>query len=167
MQELRNEYSLSALERVGLLPNYTLLDDAVTLTATLWTRGEDDEFFVEQFEYQRGGSVALREFAPGNSFYAGGHRHVIDALDIGTPSQPLYESWRLCPDCGFGVIDGEQAPAHCPRCASNMFADVGTCSTMLRLRAAYAANSEERARVYDEDDDRRREHFSTITTRRR
>src|SRR5690606_35905945 len=39
----RDEYPLSALERLGLLPNYTLAGDTVTLTATLWSRSSDGD----------------------------------------------------------------------------------------------------------------------------
>ncbi len=161
LREHRNEYTLSALERLGVLPNYTLLDDGATLTATTWSRGDDGQYETETIEYTRAASLAIRELAPGNSFYAAGHRHVIDALEIGSAAEPLYETWRLCPDCGYGQIEtvGDQAPATCPRCAAPGIGDMGALHVMLRFKTALASSSEEDARVYDEDDDRRRERY--------
>ncbi len=160
----RNDYSLSALERLGVLPNYTLLDDGATLKVSLWSTTDSGEFESTEEEFVRGGSLAVSEFAPGNSFYALGHRHVIDALEIGTADELLYVPWRLCPECGFGTNEVDKPLEVCPRCAPTSLADVSTSHSMLRLTTAYAANSEERARVYDEDDDRKRERFEIIQT---
>ncbi len=165
LNDHRTEYTLSALERLGLLPNYTLVDDAITLAASMWSRGDDGDYQTDLFEYRRSGRLAIREFAPGNSFYAGGHRHIVDALEIGSAQEPLYETWRLCPDCGYAEI--EQAgdpPTVCTRCAGTGIADTGARHLMLRLRTALASGSEEAARVFDDSDDRRRARYDVITT---
>ena len=163
LREHRNEYPLSALERLGVLPNYMLVDDTVQLAATLWTRDGDD-FQTEVIEYARPGRVAIREFAPGNSFYAGGHRHLVDALEIGAAQEPLYERWRLCPDCAYADIEpAGAAPTSCPRCSGGGIADTGARFWVLRLRTALSSGSEEGARVYDEDDERQREAYEVIT----
>jgi len=161
----RNEYTLSALERLGVLPNYTLVDDAATLVATMWSRDDDGRYETETIEYTRSASIAIHELAPGNSFYAGGHRHVVDALEIGSAAEPLYESWRLCSECGFGRVEtiGDLTPVSCPRCAAPGISDTGARHTMLRFRTALSSSSEEAARVYDEDDDRRRERYDVVT----
>lgn len=165
LREHRNEYTLSALERLGLLPNYTLLDDATTLKATMWWRNDDGDYQTETVDYARAGHLAIRELAPGNSFYASGHKHSIDAVEMGTADEPLYEHWRLCPECGFGSIESEgDSISICPRCGGVHIADVGARHTLLRLRTVLASSSEESARVYDESDERMREHYETITT---
>lgn len=167
LREHRNEYPLSALERLGVLPNYTLVDDAITLSATLWARTKSaagDEYHTEIVEYARSGRVAIQEFAPGNSFYAGGHRHYIDALEIGVAQEPLYETWRICPDCAYAAIEvSGETPTGCARCGGAGIADIGSRHTLLRLRKALASGSEESARVYDETDDRTRESYEIIT----
>jgi hypothetical protein len=162
LNEHREEYSLSGLERLRLLPNFMLLDDTITLDASMWSRDEAGEFHTEVVEYQRGGRRGIIELAPGNSFYAAGHRHVIDALEIGTADAPAYETWRLCPDCGYGAIDEGSAPAECVRCRSKRIADTGAKHQMLRLKRSYASGSEEGARVYDESDQRRRERYDDV-----
>ncbi len=165
IEKNRGEYVLTALERLSVLPNYTLTDDGTTLEATTWGRDNDGDYEVTQIEYKRTARLALREFAPGNSFYAGGHRHIIDALEIGSADEPLFESWRLCPDCGYGTIESEgEIPKFCPRCGATTLADVGSRHRLLRLSTAYASGSEESARVYDESDERRREAYEIITT---
>ena len=94
----------SALERLGLLPNYTLVDDAATLNASLWWK-DDDGFHSEETRVRperrgrdhrvRAGQRFLRRRAPAT----------IDALDVGTASEPQYETWRLCPECGYGAVE--------------------------------------------------------------
>ena len=166
LREETNKYTFSELEALSVLPNYTLIDDATKLTATMWSQSDTGEFEIDKYEYSRASALAVREFAPSNWFYAGGHRHVVDALEIGTAEQPLYETWRLCPDCGYGVIDiddGEK-PESCPRCSSKAIVDTGTLQTMLKLRRSFASSSEEAARVYDERDERQRVFYDVITT---
>ncbi len=163
LHQLRREYSLSALERLGLLPNYSLIDDAVTLTATTWSKAGDGGYETDIVEYKRAGRLAIKEFAPGNWFYAAGHRHVIDALEVGSAQEPLYEAWRLCPECGYGTLDVEnETQGVCPRCSSQGMADTGSRHMMLRLRSALAGSSEEAARVYDEADERQSRSYSMV-----
>ncbi len=113
-------------------------------SATMWSQ-TDDGYETDLVEYKRSARRAITEFAPANSFYAGGHRHHIDALEIGSAQEPLYETWRLCPDCGFGTIELEgDPPTVCPRCAGQGIADTGRRYTLLRMRTALANGSEER-----------------------
>ena len=166
LHEHRNEYPLSALERLGLLPNYTLAGDTVTLTSTMWSAptADGDEFRSEAVELTRPGIRAITELAPGNTFYAGGHRHRIDALEIGSAQTPLYEAWRICPECAFADIEPAGTPPRtCPRCGGSRIADVGARHTVLRLRRALASAPEEAARVSDESDNRTRESYELAT----
>lgn len=166
LHDHRDEYPLSALERIGLLPNYSLAGDTVTLTATLWSKPKEDgdEFHSEVIEFARPGIRAITEFAPGNSFYAGGHRHRIDALEIGVAQEPLYEPWRICPECAYADIEpAGEPPSTCPRCGGARIADVGARHDVLRLRSSLAASSEEAARVFDESDNRTRERYELAT----
>ena len=163
LQQHRNEYPLSALERLGVLPNYTLVDDTVELSATMWSK-IDGDYSTEVVTYARPGRIAIHEFAPGNTFYADGHRHVIDALEIGAAQEPLYERWRLCPDCAYADLEPQGAPpSACPRCGRAGIADIGAQHWVLRLRTALASGSEESARVYDETDERVRNAYEVVT----
>ena len=112
-QKLREEYTPTALERLGLLPNYTLVDHGVTLNVALWAPTADGDYSTENIEYKRPATLAIRELAPGARFYSGGHRVIVDALDLGPASEPAYERWWLCPECGFGTAD-QSAPGDLP-----------------------------------------------------
>ena len=94
-----------ALTELGLLPNYSLIDVPTTLEATLTWQDEDKDgkklYLSELREYNRSARQALFELAPGNHFYIQGYHHKITGLDIGRPSRPLWEQWRICSDCGY------------------------------------------------------------------
>src|SRR5690606_21804309 len=65
------EHWVSVLEEYGLLPNYTLLDDSVSLEVALsWVDPDSQEYRTEHMELNRGSAQALRDFAPGSTFYA-------------------------------------------------------------------------------------------------
>jgi ATP-dependent helicase YprA (DUF1998 family) len=162
-QRLREEYTPAALERLGLLPNYTLLDDGVRLNVALWAPTADGDYSTENIEYTRPATLAIRELAPGARFYAGGHRVIVDALDLGPASEPAYERWRLCPECGFGTAD-QGALGSCPRCSSAAIADSQARHLVLPFTGSSAQSSEENARIGDDTEDRERTPFSVVTT---
>jgi ATP-dependent helicase YprA (DUF1998 family) len=162
-QLMREEYTPTGLERLGLLPNYTLFDEGVTLNAALWSPTADGDYVTELYEYTRPATMALRELAPGARFYAGGHRVTIDALDLGPASEPAYEWWRLCPACGYGTR--EEAPvSSCPRCASPAIADAQARHLVLPFTGCSAQGSEESARISDDTEDRERVPFTILAT---
>jgi hypothetical protein len=91
LAELRSEYWIGVLEEFGLFPNYTLLDDTVILDVALsWIDADTGEYRTEPHSYHRGASIALREFAPGSTFYAGGHEIKIDAVDLGQGGEDIH-----------------------------------------------------------------------------
>ena len=110
-----------ALTELGLLPNYSLIDVSTTLEATLTWQDEDKDgkklYLGELREYSRSARQALFELAPGNHFYIQGYHHKITGLDIGRPSRPLWEQWRICSDCGYVREElASQDTSPCPRC---------------------------------------------------
>ncbi|QEC47296.1 DEAD/DEAH box helicase [Baekduia soli] len=162
-QKLREEYTPTALERLGLLPNYTLVDHGVTLNVALWAPTADGDYRTENIEYKRPATLAIRELAPGARFYAGGHRVIVDALDLGPASEPAYERWWLCPECGYGTAD-QGAPGTCPRCSSPSIADAQSRHLVLPFTGSSAQSSEENARISDDTEDRERTPFTIVTT---
>ncbi|MFC2285574.1 MAG: hypothetical protein ACFNLH_08830, partial [Corynebacterium matruchotii] len=71
--DLNREHWVSALERHGVLPNYTLIDDSVRLSARVsWRDPDSDEFHSEPCDVDRASVHALHEFAPGATFYTRG-----------------------------------------------------------------------------------------------
>jgi hypothetical protein len=69
LAHLQGEYWIGVLEEYGLLPNYTLLDDNVTLDVGLsWMNPDTKTFQTEHARIRRGSAQAIREFAPGARF---------------------------------------------------------------------------------------------------
>ena len=126
-----------ALTELGLLPNYSLIDVSTTLEATLTWQDEDKDgkkiYLGELREYSRSARQALFELAPGNHFYIQGYHHKITGLDIGRPSRPLWEQWRICSDCGYVREElASQDTSPCPRCDNTQLGDASALHKVLR-----------------------------------
>jgi ATP-dependent helicase YprA (DUF1998 family) len=101
LADLRGDYWIGVLEAHGILPNYTLIDDSVTLDVALsWVDPDSEHYETEAFSYHRGGTQALRDFAPGATFYAGGYALKIDAIDLGHDGEAV-QTWVFCAACGY------------------------------------------------------------------
>lgn len=163
LRDLRGEHWIAVLEEHGILPNYTLLDDTVTLDVTLnWIDPETDEYHSDGVSYSRGASVALRELAPGATFYAHGAAVRIDAIDLGHDAQAV-RTWAYCAACGFsadlgiaGVID------QCPRCGDGAIADARQHIDTVELERVSAEVRRDEALITDSSEDRRREAFTVV-----
>ena len=153
------EYWIAALERLGLFPNYSLLDDSVQLDVTMSWIDEQDGYQTEQSDYTRGRSQALSDFAPGATFYVRGLQVGIDAVDIGHQASAI-RTVRLCPDCGYAAETG--TPAKCPRCESSGIADVGQKFETVELTRVSAYVRRDEARIDDRDDERIRAGFNIV-----
>lgn len=142
-----NEYWIAAMERYGLLPNFTLLDDSVELAVSVsFLNPSTLEFETEPFELSRGVSSALKELAPGATFYARGIAASIDSVELGREAENL-EDWRLCPACSYGQRDTADSPGVCPACGSGQFRDKGQVLTVVPLRKVSAEVDRSRAMI--------------------
>ncbi len=168
--EASSEHWVGVLEEYGLLPNYTLVDDSVSLEVSLsWMDPDTQEYRTEHMELSRGSAQALRDFAPGATFYARGYAIQIDALDLGR-SEHAVRTWACCPACGYtqDVTDAdapgaEPAPARCPRCAEAGVADVAQRIEVVALQRVTSVIRREEATIDDRSDERRRERYTIRT----
>ncbi|MFC1436951.1 DEAD/DEAH box helicase [Streptacidiphilus sp. N1-10] len=162
---LVGENSVNAMVRLGLLPNYTLYDDATLLDATLWWKTPDGEFEEQLTEYGRGSRTALVELAPGNTFHTDGYKYIVNGLDLGAgEGDTAYAKWRLCPECGYvATAEAGLDVAACPRCQAVQIGDPGAVHTVLVPERVTARERREDARLTDERDDRERRRFNGIT----
>ncbi|MGP6173770.1 DEAD/DEAH box helicase [Corynebacterium sp. A21] len=160
------QHWIAAMERFGLLPNFTLLDDSVELSVAVSKFNPQEMVFdTELFEYSRGVSVALHEFAPGATFYAQGIAATIDSVEIGHQGAAI-EQWRLCPECSHSEIllpDGP-TPGACPQCGSPVFADKGQIIEVLQLRKVSAEVEQTRSMITDNRDERNSARFHTTVS---
>ncbi|MGO4442195.1 DEAD/DEAH box helicase [Mycobacterium sp. 2YAF39] len=167
INSLTRDYWISVLERYGVLPNYTLLDDAVTLdVGVTWIDPDSNEYMGEELSYQRGSRVALTELAPGATFYAQGLAVTIDAVDLGTGESNIH-AWQVCPQCGWagtGPSGAAPAPvASCPRCHSTAIADVNQHLPVVEMTRVSAEVRRDEATINDMRDNRKREPFTVVT----
>ncbi|WP_062393382.1 DEAD/DEAH box helicase [Gordonia phthalatica] len=167
IHDLTDDYWISVLERYGVLPNYTLLDDSVTLdVGVTWIDPDTSQYMGEATSYQRGSRVALTELAPGATFYAQGLAARIDAVDLGAGESNI-QTWRLCPQCGWAGITlaGEQPPTitTCPRCGTGAIADVSQQLPVVEMARVSAEVRRDEASITDSRDERHKESFTVIT----
>lgn len=156
---LDSAHWIGVLERYGLLPNFTLVDDAVQLEATVIWKDEDETWKHEPVSYSRSGAAALTELAPGAHFYAHGRELVVDAVDIGIDGAALRPT-AFCPRCGLAhQFEQDQPPQACPSCQSAEIADAGQHRDVIDLKRVYSTMSRSRTRIGDAKDDREKVQF--------
>lgn len=163
LKELRTEPWVGALERFGVLPNYSLLDDGVRLDVTLsWIDPDSGEFQNEGLSYERGAGVAISELAPGAVFYAQGAEITIDAVDLGIHAEAV-RPWAFCASCGYGQDLALVQPALvCPRCGSHAIADAAQRLDVLELEHVSAEIRRDESSINDRRDERERVRFTVF-----
>ena len=164
--DLQTGYWVSVLEEAGIFPNYTLLDDSVTLDVGLsWLDPDSGEYATENWSYQRNAALALREFAPGATFYAGGNKIKISTVDLGNRSEAV-RTWVCCPACGYSldVTEDVPVPASCRRCGSAAIADVAQRLEVVELARVSSSMRRDEAAIDDSSDERVRERFDLVVT---
>lgn len=163
LDTLRTMHWVSALERAGLLPNYTLLDDRVRLDVGIsWIDPDTKEFEARDASYERAASIAIAELAPGSYFYAQGLEIAIDAVDLGSGGNAV-QRWAYCPECGHGRnldLPDATPTAACPRCGSRAIADTKQVMHSLELATVSAEVRRDEASISDGNDERNRVSFT-------
>lgn len=161
--EIGRTHAQSTLVELGLLPNYSLIDSATTLEATItWEESVDGDrhYHSEVREYRRSARLALTELAPGNTFYQRGYQHDITGLDIGSPTRQAWRHWRVCPDCGYVRTDEAVTDVTaCPRCGSADIGEIGSLHRVLQPTKVTAHDRRDEARIRDDQDDRKRRYY--------
>jgi ATP-dependent helicase YprA (DUF1998 family) len=166
LAHLRSTYWISVLEEYGLLPNYTLLDDSVTLDVGLsWTDPDKGTYEYGSARFQRGSAQALREFAPGATFYARGWEIEVDAIDLGLDGASI-RTWAFCPACGYAVDvaeSGEEQPVpSCLRCGSTGIGDTGQRFDVVELTRVSAEVRRDEVAISDRKDERGHVAFQVV-----
>ncbi|MGO3152733.1 MAG: DEAD/DEAH box helicase [Galactobacter sp.] len=157
----QTEYWVSVLERYGLLPNYTLLDDSVSLdVAVTWLDENTGQFETDPISLSRGASGALAELAPGATFYAQGMQIAVDAVDLG-PAASAVERWQLCPECGWvNTAVALLRASVCALCGSGGIADVSQQLRVVPMTHVSAEVRRDEATINDRSEQRVRERFT-------
>lgn len=146
------------LTRNGFLPNYAFQEQAVELKGVI-IDSRDGEKSISTESFERPAKMALREFAPGNTFYGGGYKMQIDRLNIGTQKKTLIEEWRACHLCGYLAPNREDERTNCPKCNDNMWSDEGQKLKMLKISQVVSVEDVLSSHVGDEADERDKKIF--------
>ncbi|WP_084960226.1 DEAD/DEAH box helicase [Thermoactinospora rubra] len=161
--DIGRQSAQSALVELGLLPNYSLIDSATALEATITWEEEipgGKQYHSEVREYRRPARLALTELAPGNHFYMRGYEHKITGLDIGTPSRPAWEDWRVCGECGYvRTVRAVEDTSPCPRCANPALGEIESLHKVLRPTRVYAHDRRDDAQIGDDSEDRQQRYY--------
>ncbi|MDO4556273.1 MAG: DEAD/DEAH box helicase, partial [Lachnospiraceae bacterium] len=161
-REINRKDVFNFLSDEGLLPNYAFPESGIILKAVLYRKEEPAEqstpvgakkkYEKMVYEYSRGASAAISEFAPLNNFYVDGRKLTVNQIDL-TTAQP--SKWRLCPNCSHAQIEEVgRNTASCPRCGSPAWSDSGQVRTMLRVQMVYSNMDYTQSLIGDESDDR-------------
>lgn len=162
ISDMRKEHWVGALEALGVLPNYTLLDDSVRLDVALsWYDPDTNAYETETSSYERGASTAIRELAPGAVFYVHGLEMTIDAVELGADGGSVHD-WQLCPSCGYSldVTEADGPVASCPRCGSSKIGDTGQRMPIVHLERVSSEVRRDESAITDRADERRRQTFT-------
>ena len=125
---------------------------------------DSGSYETQTYAYQRNAALALREFAPGATFYAGGYQVRINAIDLGNKGEAV-RSWAFCAACGFSAdINEHAAPASCIRCGSPAISDVSQRLDVVEMERVSSTMRRDEATINDDRDDRIRDRFQQVIT---
>lgn len=165
LRTAKDEYWISAMERYGLLPNFTLFDDSVEFDLSIERYTEEGQFAPEVRNYSRSSASALEEFAPGSTFYVQGVAAKVDSVDLGAEGEAITQ-WRLCPECSYSEIidpaaEATTTPATCPCGTTAGYADSSQVINVVEMTKVYASVDENRSAIDGSHDDRVRPSYQT------
>lgn len=157
VKDINEKNTFEFMSDQGLLPNYAFPEAGIVLRAILYREetpkeGEKPKGEKYTYEYSRSASSAISEFAPLNSFYAGGKKLNIDQVDINTTK---IERWRLCPSCSHAELENSSKPhVSCDKCGSPGWGDAGQVRPMLKVQMVYSNMKYKESISSDDSDDR-------------
>lgn len=163
---IRNTKTLQFFTDEGLLPNYAFPEEGVTLRSIILRKKEkksderEGNYRSETLEYQRPAASAIRELAPGSSFYAQHRRLTVDQVNLRL-SEP--ERWNFCDQCAhIERLDDKIKPkACCPICGSSGWSDASMRRWMIPMRQVITTEFDRSSRTHDESDERSPEFFDS------
>ena len=146
----------SFLTDEGLLPNYAFPQSSVTLQSVIYGSAGGDDWHAETHPFVRPGVAAIRDLAPGNTFYADGRKVVINEIDL---EEAPIEYWRICNECANSEPRETADQEVCPKCASKSWRESARVFPVVRLKQVGATTSERESQSYDEAEERKRASF--------
>jgi len=145
----------------GLLPNYAFPQAGIILRSVILKKKQRPDtkgkYKSQIFEYHRPSSMAIKELAPENKFYAEGRKVVIDQIDM---NQSEIENWIFCAKCSYMAKAALDHNDKCPKCGSPLWSDSGQKREMIKMKQVIATTLDYKSRSWDESDDREPEFYN-------
>lgn len=117
---LKRTSALEIFTDFGLLPNYAFPERGVRFYGAVYNKHQQAQQDHRPVEIYRNATAALRELAPGSTFYTHRRQFDIQQIAIGNPQQMLTETWAICGSCGhmqrIEELNKPDAAPGCPQC---------------------------------------------------
>lgn len=146
----------------GLLPNYAFPEKGVTFEGSVRYQrkgalgGSNGKFYSENIELVRPASSALKELAPGNYYYTGKYRMLIDGVD--TYDWNLQDSSlvrkRFCSKCDYIEDETSGHALVCPKCGDPSFGSDSNVHDFVKMTTTKSDMLRGKALDGDASDDR-------------
>jgi DEAD/DEAH box helicase domain-containing protein len=172
MNTLNLTGTLQILTDFGLLPNYAFPERGVRFYGAIFNKYQEGQQEHPPVEVSRPAGTALRDLAPGNSFYTHSRQFIIQQIAIGNPQQPIIESWAICGKCGH-MRRAEQlrqpgAVSCCPQCGhdgdNESQLDLGQQKQFIEFAMSQAMSQMEHYESLsgDRNEERQRERYQVL-----
>ncbi|WMX16509.1 DEAD/DEAH box helicase [Aureispira sp. CCB-E] len=163
IHSLKNRSTLEYLTNIGVLPNYAFPETGVTLMGRVnGNQAEASSHPPKQLELEfvRASSVAIRELAPDNYFYAQGFKLKVTGVNTFDWSDKKHShKKRFCSNCDHLEIEKGQK-GNCPKCGSETWAASSNVHTFARLLTVKSFNNQSDAALGDNKDERENLYYN-------
>lgn len=159
--EIKKTLTLEFMTDAGILPNYAFPETGVKLEASIQSsvpKGDSDERVPvnENFEVVRPAVSALKELAPGNSFYTQKYRLKVDGINTfdWNDEQKVLIKKRFCSVCDY-IEDYTPSNSNvCPKCGDPSFGADSNVHSFALFEGAKSNMKKEKATADDRNDER-------------
>ena len=158
---IRRQKVLEFMTDEGLLPNYSFPEKGVKLTANVKYQPQSSmsgatKYYSEVIELVRPAVSAIKELAPGNYYYTGKYRLIVDGVD--TYDWNLQDSSlvkkRFCSKCDYIEDESAQHALTCPKCGDASFGSDSNVHEFVRMNSAKSDMMRKDALSGDRSDER-------------
>lgn len=168
--EIRKTQTLEFMTDAGILPNYAFPETGVKLEASIQSsvpKGDANERVpvTEEIEVVRPAIRALKELAPGNSFYTQKYRLVVDGINTfdWNGDQKVLIKKRFCSVCDHIEDYTPNSNPVCPKCGDPSFGADSNVHSFALFTGAKSNMKKDKATADDSKDNREKLVYYTTS----
>ncbi|HYX09433.1 MAG TPA: helicase-related protein, partial [Bacteroidales bacterium] len=158
-RKLSRQQIIEFMTLSGLLPNYAFPDKGTEFSGRIYqpaAKGSESEPQNITKEYVRPSSLAIRELAPHNNFFAEGYKFFIQGLlthEWGGKNSTL-EKYRFCSNCDHIELERGNNSKTCPKCGDASFGAASNVHNFAEMTGVKSEVVRDKAALDDSSDDR-------------